>query len=222
MQQIPFAEYKYIYPPRPTNRISADEIEKYDNGEYLAQPKYDGTCVNVFISETFLKIMNRHNQEITNPFINEIDYKGLHKVNGFMVISGELLNKNKTGEDEKPFNKKLILWDILVYQNKYLLGQTTGERLYLLEKLFPCQRMQVNAEGMENYEHICCTGTKGVYKAPTYSKYFKSLYDDLLKTQLFEGIVLKRSDAKLTFGFNEKNNFEHILKCRRETKNYKF
>lgn len=222
MEQIAFNQYKYVYPPRPINRISVDEIGKYDNGEYLAQPKYDGTCVNVFISENFLKVMNRHNQEIANPYFTDIDYTSIHKGKGFMVVSGELLNKNKTGEDGKPFNKCLVLWDVLVYEGEYLLGQTTEQRLILLESLYPCQRMQVSDKGIESYEHICCTGIKGIYKAPTYTKYFTALYNDLIKTQLYEGIVLKRSDAKLTFGFNEKNNFEYTLKCRKETKNYKF
>lgn len=219
---IPFTKYKYLYPPRPENRISPDELDKYDTGEYLSQPKYDGACVNVFISNNFLKIMNRHSEAITNPFMEDIDYMKLHKGNGFMVLSGELLNKNKVGEDGQSFNKKLVLWDILVYQDEYLIGRTTEERLNLLEKLFPCQRMQVGKEGIESYEHLCCTGIKGIYKAPTYTKYFSALYSDLVKTPLYEGVVLKRADAKLNFGFSEKNNHEHLLKCRRETLNYKF
>lgn len=217
-----YDKYLYLFPPRPEAKISTDEIDKYDAGEYLCQPKMDGSCVNVFVSETFLKVMNRHNETITNPFMDKIDYKGLHRGKGFMVVSGELLNKNKLGEDGKPFNQKLILWDILVYEGEYLIGKTTAERLTLLEDLFPCQRMQVSESEIESYEHICCTGIKGIYKAPTYTKYFHALYDNLVKTQLYEGIVLKRADAKLNLGFNERNNFEHTIKCRRQTKNYQF
>lgn len=217
-----YDKYLYIYPPRPENKISVDEIDKYDTGEYLMQPKFDGSCVTIFISKDFLKVMNRHSEPITNPFFDKIDYKGLHKGNGFMVLTGELLNKNKTGEDNNPFNQKLVLWDILVYEGEYLLGQTTSQRLALLERLFPCQRMQVGQEQIESYNHICCTGINGVYKSPTYTKNFHKLYNELVATQLYEGIVLKRTDAVLKLGFNKKNNFEYILKCRRETKNYKF
>lgn len=46
--------------------------------------------------------------------------------------------------------------------------------------------------------------------------------NDLITTQLYEGIVIKRLDAKLQFGFVEKNNFQSTLKCRKATLNYKF
>ncbi len=51
---------------------------------------------------------------------------------------------------------------------------------------------------------------------------FRRLYDDLIKTDIYEGIVLKKASARLTYGFNEKNNSEWQLKCRKPNKNYNF
>lgn len=217
-----YAEYKYLYPPRPVFKISPDEIIKYDNDRnYIAQPKCDGSCVVLFLSETEARVMNRHNEAITNSFAAEIDYRGLYSGTGYMVLCGELLNKNKLGENGQPFNKKFVIWDIIVYNGIYLIGKTMEERLSLLEQLYPCNRMKVGAT-IEMYDHLCCTNYTGIYKAATYTGGFSKIYREVTKVQLYEGIVLKRRDAKLTFGFGEKNNYEYTLKCRKETKNYAF
>jgi len=48
------------------------------------------------------------------------------------------------------------------------------------------------------------------------------LYEDLYETDLYEGLVLKKKNAKLTYGFQEKNNADWQIKCRKETKLYNF
>lgn len=218
-----YTEYKYIYCPRPTNKISPDQIEKYDNGEYVSEVKYDGSAVTVFLNDDgFVKVMNRHNEPITNPFMDEIDWAGMYSGKGFMVLCGELLNKNKLGEHGIPLNKKFVIWDILVYNGDYLVGATHAERLRKLEILFPTQRMQVTAVGIEEYKHVCFTSVKGVFKKAVYTTNFTELYNDLITTGLYEGLVIKRLDAKLQFGFVEKNNFSSSVKCRKQTKNYSF
>jgi ATP-dependent DNA ligase len=138
-----------------------------------------------------------------------------------MVLSGEFLNKNKKGEDGNPFNLKFVIWDILVYEGKYLLGRTTIDRLNLLEELYPCTRMMVG-EKIETMNHLCFTNYANVYKAPYYTKSFVMLYRSIVNTDLYEGLVLKRKSAKLTLGLNEKNNSDWQIKCRKPTKNYSF
>ena len=63
---------------------------------------------------------------------------------------------------------------------------------------------------------------KNVYKAPTYINNFQSLYNDIVDTDLYEGLVLKRKNARLSLGLNEKNNNDWQIKCRKPTKNYAF
>ncbi len=217
-----YTDYKFIYPPRPVNKISTDQIEKYDTGEYVAEVKYDGSAVVVFLDADGFIVMNRHHETISNDFAEEIDWAGMYSGKGWMVLCGELLNKNKLGEHGTPLNKKFVIWDILVYNGDYMVGATHAERLRKLEILFPTQRMQVTAAGIEEYKHLSFTNVKGVFKKAVYTTNFTELYNDLVTTQLYEGIVIKRLDAKLQFGFVEKNNFQSTLKCRKETKNYKF
>jgi len=212
----------YLFPPRPEQTTKNTELDKYDNGLYIGQPKYNGTCANLFMNETETIFMNRHKEVIKAGDYSKVDFRGLYSGKGWMVLCGEWLNKNKKGEDGNPFNLKFILWDILVYNGEYLLGKTMTERLALLEELYPCCKMVVNEKGMLAYSHLCITKFNNVFKSPTYYNNFSLLYDSLVKTDLYEGIVLKRKDAKLTVGMSEKNNNTWQIKCRKETRNYSF
>ncbi len=216
-----YDKYTYLYPPRPVQTTSPTELSKYDTNEFIAQPKYNGTCCVVFISEKELIVMNRHNRKITSDY-SHIDFRGLYSGKGWMVLCGEFLNKNKLGENGKSFNLKFIMFDILVYDSEYLLGSTFLERQQLLEKLFPCSKIVVGKDNIEMLTHACITNCVGVYKAPNYFHSFDILYKDIVDTDVYEGLVLKRKDAKLTLGMNEKNNYGWQFKCRKPTKNYDF
>ena len=219
-----YEKFSYLYPPRPIQTTKHTELGKYDNDEFLAQPKYNGTCCVVFMNEEELIVMNRHKGRISTDY-SDVDFRGMYKGSkskGWLVLCGEFLNKNKKGEGDKPFNIKFIIWDILVYNSKYLLGTTTIERMKLLEELYPCVKMRVSGRNMESLEHICFTNYNNVYKAPYYLGGFSALYNSLVKTDLYEGLVLKRLDAKLKLGMQEKNNNEWQIKCRKPTKNYEF
>ena len=116
----------YLFPPRPVQTTHHTELSKYDNNQYIAQPKYNGTCCNVFISENEVIVMNRHKGTITSQY-SHIDFKGMYRGTGWMVVSGEFLNKNQKGEDGNPFNLKFVIWDILVMNGEYMLGSTFQE-----------------------------------------------------------------------------------------------
>ena len=211
-----YNSYQYIYPPRPEAKITPALVSKYDNGEYAGQPKYNGSCAVIFLNdEGFCKIMNRHNESFSKGKIKieELDLKSLFRGTGFMVLTGELLNKSKIGEDGKVFNQKLIIWDILVFNSEYLVGKTFDERMNLLNNLYPTKNKLGN--------HILDIGIKGVYKAPLYYSAFDNVYNDLIKTDVYEGFVLKRRAAKLEFGLHSANNTKWMIKVRKPTKNYK-
>ena len=215
-----FQSYTYLYPPRPEHTTHPNQLGKYDNDKFIAQPKYNGTCCNVFISEDEVVVMNRHKGKISSDY-SKIDFKGLHRGTGWIVLSGEFLNKNKKGENGKPFNLKFVIWDILVYQGDYLIGSTFEDRVKLLDELYPCYKMRVG-DDFENYKHLCFTNSDNVYRAPNYYANFELLFHDLAKTDLYEGVVLKRRDGKLTYGLTEKNNHGWQIKSRKPTKNYDF
>ena len=58
-QTIRYDKYMYLFPPRPIQTTHHTEIKKYDNKLFIAQPKYNGTCCNVFIL-LFISIGTRY------------------------------------------------------------------------------------------------------------------------------------------------------------------
>lgn len=61
-----YSNYRYIYPPRPKNAaIPSSDLNSYDNGTMLAQPKLDGSNCLIFTDGKTVKVMNRHSQPIT-------------------------------------------------------------------------------------------------------------------------------------------------------------
>jgi ATP-dependent DNA ligase len=218
-----FSEYnsfRYIYPPRAECAIDPSTLDDIAD-DWIAQPKYNGSCAVLFIDgQKEYKIYNRHGEPL--KLQRPIDYLRLNDSQAYMVLCGEYLNKNKQGEDGKTFNHKFIIWDILVWKGTYLIGRTLEQRLTILHLLFGTHRSCVNLDGLSIYNHLFTTSVPDVYMAPSYQNGFKSLYKEIIQTDLYEGLVIKKASAKLEAGFRENNNASWQVKARKGTKNYGF
>jgi hypothetical protein len=213
--------YQYIYPPRAQNKIHPKDIGKYDTGEFVAQPKYNGDCCVVAIWCEEIIISNRHN-EVKNHVHESIDFKALTGIcKGWLVLAGEMLDKAKKDEHGQVI-KGFVIWDILVLNGCYLITSTLRQRIDVLDSIFKTSGMMVGADGIKQYDHLLFTEYSGIYRAPTYSKDFVALYNDLVKTDLYEGVILKKINAKLEVGFSSKNNHSWQLKVRKPTRMYAF
>ena len=218
---IPYLNFNYIYPPRPEFKIPPKELDTFDTGEYVVQPKYNGTCCIVFTNGTEVYVYNRHKQPMA-WYSPDIDFKGLAHSDQWYVYTGEYLNKGKLGESGAKEKDKFIIWDILVWGDQYLIGDDLLTRINLLEETYPCQRGKIGENGLEMYEHLCHTNLNGIYKAPSYMNGFLKLFEDISKTDLYEGLVLKKIESKLSYGFQMLNNHDWQIKCRKPTKVYHF
>ena len=218
---IPYLNFNYIYPPRPEFKIPPKDLDTFDTGEYVVQPKYNGTCCIVFTNGTEVYVYNRHKSPMA-WYCPNIDFKGLAHSDQWYVYTGEYLNKGKLGESGAKEKDKFIIWDILVWANQYLIGDDLLTRINLLEETYPCQRGKIGENGLEMYEHLCHTNLNGIYKAPSYMNGFSKLFEDISKTDLYEGLVLKKIESKLSYGFQMLNNHDWQIKCRKPTKVYHF
>ncbi len=218
-----FSEYKdfrYIYPPRAECAIDPSTLDDIGDG-WIAQPKYNGSCAVVFIEgRRGYKIYNRHGEEL--KLQKPIEYNHLNDSEGFMVLCGEYLNKNKKGEDGHSFNHKFIIWDILVWKGVYLIGKTFEERITIIHELFGTNRSCVTQEGFSIFNHLFTTSIRDVFVVPSYNSDFRALYKEITQTDVYEGLVLKKASAKLEAGFKENNNSAWQVKARKRTKNYGF
>ena len=211
-----YNSYHYIFPPRPKNAINTTELNFWDNGSLIAQPKMNGSNCLIFTNGSQLISMNRHGDRMSNFQINQSESKRLYSGNrgSWMVLNGEYLNKSKQDETKSVFNHKLVIFDILVNNSEYLIGQTFEQRIKLLDELY----------GTQNSEKIYLHSmTENIYRVKSYNSGFSQLFDQLTtNNDVVEGLVMKRKNSKLEVGNTKDNNTKSQLKCRVATKNYKY
>jgi hypothetical protein len=209
-----YLNYRYIFPPRPKNAIPDTELEFWDNGSLIAQPKLNGSNCVIFTNGVKTIVMNRHNQRLTNFNISDNEIKDIYRGEGWMILNGEYMNKSKSDENNQVFNHKFVIFDILGFNSEYLVGKTFEERIQLLNTIYG----QVDSE-----KEYLFKVTENVYRVKSYQNVFKELFDRLTQNnQLMEGLVLKRKAARLELGTSENNNTKSQIKCRVATKNYKY
>ena len=209
-----YFNYRYIFPPRPRNAISPDDLNFWDNQSLLAQPKINGSNSMIYTNGKKVIVMNRHNQRLTNVRVDDSEILSLYRgAGGWMILNCEYLNKNKMDETGQPFNHKFVIFDILCYDGDYLVGKTFEERVALLDDLY----------GQKSCEKEYLFGiSENVYRVKSYLNGFKDLFDKLTKIDMLEGLVLKRSNAKLEVGSSENNNCKSQVKCRKKCNSYKY
>ena len=122
------------------------------------------------------------------------------------------MNKSKNGTDGKLFNKKFVIFDILVYENMYLVGSTFEERYELIKSIY----------NLKEYDDYLFQVSENVFFVKSFKDKFEKRFKSIIKVDMLEGFVLKRKNAKLERGTREKNNVNSQLKCRKATLNYKF
>lgn len=215
------ARFKYVYPPRPETVIPPDSIPELCD-TYWSQIKMNGSCCEIYtFGEGENKIrrnFGRHeNENLSNLRLEYSDYDVLScGNNGWNLVVGEYMNKGKE-IDGKSFNHVFVIFDILIYDSKYLVGTTLEERIKLLDKIF----------GTVSENEYLYKVTDTIYRVKTFKENHKDIWDKIMKDHptdksAYEGLVFKKPQAKLNKGITQTNNNLWHLKCRRETKNYKY
>lgn len=212
-----YVEYtgNFLYPPRIEYKLQPESLGKFDNNQYIAQPKLDGSNTSVTIDKTNFVAKERHNTFFARP--PKFDFVSLYRGEGFMCIAGEFLNKSKKDENKRPL-LGFCIWDIMAYNGKILLGSTIEERIELINKLYP----SVGSRSIGGIDYLYETATPDIYKVANYEKDFKNIFKEITKIDLVEGLVLKRKSGKLEMMTREENNTGWAVKIRKPTLNYKF
>ena len=209
-----YLNYRFIFPPRPRNAVSPEDLDFWDNGSLICQPKLNGSNASIYTNGKKIIVMNRHGQRLTNVRVSDSEILSLYRGNGgWMILNCEYLNKSKSDETGQAFNHKFVIFDILCYDGDYLVGKTFEERVNLLDNLYDC------IESEKDYLYSISTN---VYRVKSYRDGFKSFFDKYTPIDMIEGVVLKRANARLELGATEQNNIKSQLKSRKATKNYKY
>ena len=209
-----YLNFRYIFPPRPKNAIPESELDFWDDGSLLAQPKLNGSNCLVFTNGVKVIAMNRHSQKLTNFNLSDNEIGEIYRGDGgWTVLNGEYMNKSKLDETGLTFNHKFVIFDILCLNGDYLVGSTFRERVELLDKLYG-----TNASEKDYLFRI----SENIYRVKSYTEGFQKLFQELTPIDMIEGLVMKRKSAKLEVGTSENNNTRSQLKCRKATLNYKY
>lgn len=206
-----YNKYKYIYPPRPETKVSPDSVSNFES-LYFAQPKLNGSCMFLTTNGTEIHVKNRHKEDFKNFKLDIEELKKLHRGNGWMVLCGEYMNKSQRDEHNQVWNQKFVIFDILVYEGKHLLGTTFEERIKLLDRLY----------GKIEAKMFMYQVSENVFRVMTGLHSFREIYNEITMYEMYEGLVLKMKNGKLENGVREKNNTKTQIKVRKETKNYTF
>ncbi len=210
-----YDKFRYIFPPRPKNAVPQDELDFWDSGSMLGQPKLNGSNTTIYTNGIKVIVMNRHNQRLTNfRLTDEEIIKSMYRGNGeWMAINGEYMNKSKNDKFRKVFNHKFVIFDILVLEGNYLVGTTFEERVEMLDELY-CQ--------VECEDEFLFKLSENIYRVKSYKRDFNDVFNRLVEIDMYEGLVMKRRSAKLEMGTSEMNNVKSQLKCRKKTLSYKY
>jgi len=206
-----YNRFKYIYPLRAEKSIPSSGLSLFNEGEYIAQPKVNGSSMEIYTDGKHVISMNRHKQAMSHK-LDVQELKNLHRGRGWTVLCGEYMNKNQKDENDKFWNIKFVIWDILVANGEHLLKSTFLERVKLLEEFYPNNMSKAYLHGI----------SENCFRVESYYSDFTKIYNELIKIQMFEGLVLKKKDGKLENGLRPDNNNMTQLKCRKPTKNYAF
>lgn len=227
---IPFAKFRYIFPPRAENALPSSALNDYDNGTYIAQPKLNGDCMLVFTNGIETIVMDRHKKEFSKTIKMMPTLKKLHREtaveksgdvkNKWMILVGEHMAKSQTNADGKVWNDKYVIFDIIAYDNIQLIGKTFQERQELLDRIYGKNEIALTATGTYTDKFLYATEVQDVFRVKSFRDCFGALWNDLTKIGMYEGLVLKRADAKLENGNTQRNNSAAQCKFRKPTKNY--
>ncbi len=204
-----------LYPPRPEQAVHPKYLADYDNGTYMAEPKLNGDCAVLYLNGTESFVRDRHRE----PFRKNLN--GLDKIaadlaahcgQGWTVLVGEWMTKAKRDGLDQNFNGNLVLFDIIVHHSEHLLKYTFEERLSLLQTLLPNEQQGAR---------FIRQSIPNVWLVNAFYDDFASLFDSI-EADMYEGLVLKRRDAKLELGLTERTNNRSQLKFRKAAKNYHY
>ena len=207
-------DFRFLFPPRPEEKVLPSSLADFDNGEWFAQAKLNGSCAVIGTNGIETQVRERRGKEFAYFKIKDSELLNLHtgNVGEWTIVCGEYLNKNKKYIDDKTFNIKFCVFDILVQGGNYLIGKSIEERMNLITDIYKTQEKDQWLSQLSD----------DIFVVNSHEMNFKELWDECVKVDLLEGLVIKKKSAKLKRCTKGTANKHFQLKSRKETKLYNF
>lgn len=211
---------RFIYPPRPESKIAANQLPVYEKrGIYLVQRKYRGSRSPVNIDKDGnVELYTRHGGKYKKykppaSLIRQI--QGLNLTPGKeYTLDGELMHQR----GEPSIDDTMIFYDVLVYEDEYLMGYTTEQRLKILQTICRDPKEPVQFHTFE--PPFALRVSDQVWMAQSWTEDFSLHFQEMLDCDLIEGVVVKERNAPL-LNFGEKEyHIKWQIRCRKPGPNY--
>lgn len=221
---MPFRKWRYIYPPRPQTAIPYEDSAGYRGGEWKAQLKLNGTRnLIVFKPDGGIEFYNRHaarHKAWTAPdwMVAEIRKQFRVEKGKWSIIDSELLHSKHASVKDT-----LYVFDILVLNSRYLVKTSYEDRFAMLAKVSGQPTAEVAGFGGMVREIGCGLWMATVIDEPEWDAAW-ALSERIvgMENPIIEGLVFKRTKALLDFGHSAVNNGSWMVRCRRESKLFRF
>ncbi|OFZ79107.1 MAG: hypothetical protein A3K03_00390 [Bdellovibrionales bacterium RIFOXYD1_FULL_44_7] len=211
-----FEKFLLIFPPRPSNAINPAAVNQFPG--FIGQYKYNDTRNLIYIfPDGHIELYNRHKErhltyKPTKNMLQSIKSLNFPLCRFHVLDSGLMHNKTRNIKD------RIILWDILVFNGKYLIGTTYNWRYELLRKLVGDPTEPEDETG----HRIALRINRNLWLAPIFTENLDAKYKQLLHMDEIEGLVLKDPNGKLEWGIRPENNGSWQIRVRKPNPNYSF
>jgi len=219
---VNYDAYRYLYPPRPENTIAPTDLGVIESMGWWGQAKFNGTCCTIYVPAWRTRegasgrstAMGRHGPE--NRLTDWQPGKAWEAFSstlsaGWYVFVGELLHSKVKGGPKGT----IVLFDLLVEDGEYLVGERYQERFRRLERLLKFY----NSEPFCELTHK--EFNEGVWLVNNHGRGFKDWFAAPAPDYV-EGLVFKDKNAKLLPCGRQTANKGWQVKCRRPTANKSF
>lgn len=219
-----------FYPPYPKSslKIPPQKLSQFDNGEWIAQRKFNGTNVVITVFDGKVSYLNRHGESLAyfnptpelNLFFNSFDRN--------IIFNCEYLNSKAKSSitNEQKVVKTFLLHDILFLDKTISL--TYLDRYFILDSLLGNPKEQEKdkrALFVKKIDEYTIWLSECFIDDFEY-RYYEFLDYDEDKKDLFpeiEGLILKRKNGSFLKNLKHKHTVDWMLRVRKpKPKTYSF
>jgi len=208
----------YFYPQVPTLiSVTQPLFAQLDkDADTVAELKINGThLILKRFSDRHFEFWGRDGKKLKyNPSSKVLEALDRLEWEGDCELDGEL-------EHTKVHSRKhtVMLHDVIIWNGEILTDKTFAERRKILESLFGGRVILMSIVEKRDYEQL---KNLIVYPSIQWKKDYKKIYDEYIKFEEVEGLVVKKLSALLRVGTRDCPIVTSMFKVRRPHKNYRF
>jgi len=204
-------DFKYFYPERP-RLIHISQVGRYDRPGFVAEPKYNGTRLELHHLDGAWQFWGRHGDKLVYSPAPEVaaELENLSRlISGYWVFDGELRHNKAVG-----VKHKIIIYDVFIACNELLTAQTFNGRRGILESIIPVDGDPVGL--IRQYPPGA-----GIFP-PQGPRSFEKLFKELTQADEIEGLVIKAQAGTLNLGRSRGIDSAWMVKVRKPSGRYHF